>query len=154
VVSLSTSLATSFVRVSFLYHAEKAATDPVFPIFTVVGSAAGAAPDGIVGNRAGAIFYNPTNEFTGFNADGFGSGGAFSFPPSPLPPLQAPPYVSPSLTHADFHPSLSSRSGSPAPYAIDPFQAITTRGRQEKRPVVVDAYLRECVLFPSPSSLS
>lgn len=47
------------------------------PFPPVVGSAAGPAPDGIVGNRAQIFFYNPDNEVSGFNSDGFGSGGAF-----------------------------------------------------------------------------
>lgn len=38
--------------------------------------------------------------------------------------------------------------GSPAPYAIDPFNAISARGREEDRPVVVDGYFSEYV-FPS-----
>ncbi|GAA6027447.1 hypothetical protein JCM8097_007868 [Rhodosporidiobolus ruineniae] len=33
--------------------------------------------------------------------------------------------------------------GSPVPYAVDPFNAIAARGRKEKRPVVVDAYLSD-----------
>lgn len=35
------------------------------------------------------------------------------------------------------------------PYAVDPLSAFTARGRQEKRPVVVDGYYSECVPFPS-----
>jgi len=78
----------------------------------LVGSSAAPARGGVLSNIGFDFMGSTEADFTGWNSDGYGSGG------------------------------------SPAPYNLDPIAAITARGRKEERPVVVDYYTYECVLFP------
>lgn len=54
------------------------------------------------------------------------------------------------MPHSDFTGFISDgfgSGGSPQPYSKDPLSAFTARGQQEERPVIVDGYFSECVVF-------